>query len=68
MSVFSPGDHGSTFGGNPPACAVAIEALEPLVEKGLPSMRRGSGSTYEALRAPPSCVREARRQGLPSSA
>ncbi len=33
MSVFSPGDHGSTFGGNPLACAVACKAIE-LVEKG----------------------------------
>jgi len=32
MGVFKPGDHGSTFGGNPLGCAVAREALKVLVE------------------------------------
>ena len=35
MDVFTPGDHGSTFGGNPLACAVGLEALDMLVEEGL---------------------------------
>lgn len=35
MGVFHPGDHGSTFGGNPLACAVAREALKVIVEEGL---------------------------------
>lgn len=35
MDVFKPGDHGSTFGGNPLACAVGIEALNVLIEEGL---------------------------------
>ena len=35
MSVFSPGDHGSTFGGNPLAAAVARAALAVLVQEGL---------------------------------
>jgi ornithine--oxo-acid transaminase len=35
MSVFNPGDHGSTFGGNPLACAVAIEALNVIVDEDL---------------------------------
>lgn len=35
MSVFKPGDHGSTFGGNPMAAAVARTAIEVLMEEGL---------------------------------
>jgi ornithine--oxo-acid transaminase len=43
MEVFTPGDHGSTFGGNPLAAAVGIEALKILVEEGLPEKSRQSG-------------------------
>lgn len=35
MDVFAPGDHGSTFGGNPLAAAVGLEALNVLVEEKL---------------------------------
>lgn len=35
MAVFEPGDHGSTFGGNPLGCAVAREALKVIVDEDL---------------------------------
>ncbi|WP_400163989.1 ornithine--oxo-acid transaminase [Brevibacillus sp. TJ4] len=35
LGVFEPGSHGSTFGGNPLGCAVAVAAMEVLEEEGL---------------------------------
>lgn len=35
LGVFEPGSHGSTFGGNPLAAAVAVRALEVILEEGM---------------------------------
>ncbi|WP_010677978.1 ornithine--oxo-acid transaminase [Bacillus timonensis] len=35
LSVFNPGSHGSTFGGNPMACAVSIASLNVLIDENL---------------------------------
>lgn len=35
LGVFKPGNHGSTFGGNPLGCAVALAALDVLIDEGL---------------------------------
>ncbi len=43
LSLFKPGMHGSTFGGNPLACAVAIEALTVLQEENLVENSRNLG-------------------------
>jgi ornithine--oxo-acid transaminase len=46
MRVFTPGDHGSTFGGNPLAAAVAIEAINVLVEERLASRSAALGNYF----------------------
>lgn len=51
LSVFNPGDHGSTFGGNPLGCAVAREALKVLVEEELVARSETLGNYFmEKLR------------------
>lgn len=43
-SIIKPGDHGSTFGGNPLACAAAIANLEVILEDGLIENARETGT------------------------
>jgi ornithine--oxo-acid transaminase len=66
LRVFQPGDHGSTFGGSPLACAVAREALKVLVEERLPERSAELGDyLLDRLRAIQSPhVREVRGKGL----
>jgi ornithine--oxo-acid transaminase len=44
MNVFTPGSHGSTFGGNPLAAAVGLEALHVIREEGLVERSRVLGN------------------------
>ncbi|MEK7240157.1 MAG: ornithine--oxo-acid transaminase [Gemmatimonadota bacterium] len=66
LGVFKPGDHGSTFGGNPLACAVARAALKVLVDEGLVERSAELGAYFLAklrtLRSP--LIREIRGRGL----
>lgn len=51
-SVFSPGDHGSTFGGNPLACAAGAAVLEAIAEEGiLGNVARMGDRLAEGLRS-----------------
>ena len=52
MQVFTPGDHGNTFGGNPLASAVALAALDVLEDEGLCARSATLGAwLLEELRA-----------------
>lgn len=66
MDVFRPGDHGSTFGGNPLAAAVAIAALEVIEDEGLVERAAERGLDFmERLRAIDSPhVKDVRGAGL----
>ena len=66
MGVFKPGDHGSTFGGNPLAAAIGRTALEVLVEEKLPERAAEMGEYFmEGLRKIKSPhVKEIRGKGL----
>ncbi|MBL8770826.1 MAG: ornithine--oxo-acid transaminase [Phenylobacterium sp.] len=66
MSVLRPGEHGSTFGGNPLACAIARAALRVLTEEGMIENAARVGERLKAgltSVATPS-VREVRGRGL----
>ena len=66
MNVLHPGEHGSTFGGNPLACAVARAALRVIVEEDLIQNSALTGdyllANLKSIRS--SRVREARGRGL----
>lgn len=66
MELFAPGDHGSTFGGNPLACAVGEAALDVIVEERLPERAKEMGNhlrnRLRALASP--AVKEVRGRGL----
>jgi ornithine--oxo-acid transaminase len=66
LGLFRPGDHGSTFGGNPLACAVGIAALDVLVDENLADRSNEMGNDFmerlRAMRSPH--VKEVRGRGL----
>ena len=66
LGLFQPGMHGSTFGGNPLASAVAREALNVIVEEELPRKARELGTYFrQALRDLKSpLIAEVRGKGL----
>ena len=66
MDVFRPGDHGSTFGGNPLAARVALEAIETLIDERLAERSAELGEwllgELRKIRSP--LIREVRGKGL----
>ncbi len=66
LGVFRPGDHGSTFGGNPLACAIARAAIRVIEEEGLVARSAEMGAYFmdglRRIRSPR--VKEVRGRGL----
>lgn len=66
LGVFEPGSHGSTFGGNPLACAVAMEAIDVLVDEKMSERAEELGAYFmdglKAMKSPK--VRHVRGKGL----
>ena len=66
MDIFVPGTHGSTFGGNPLAAAVGMEALNILIEENLPghSMEMGEYLVEKLRKIDSPLISEIRGSGL----
>ena len=67
-SVFVPGDHGSTFGGNPLVCAVGVATLKFIIDDDIPAKVNKMGQYFvdglEKLKAKFSFIAEVRGRGL----
>ena len=66
LGVFEPGSHGSTFGGNPLACAVSVAALDVIVEENLAdrSLELGKYFIAELKKIENPIIKEVRGKGL----
>jgi ornithine--oxo-acid transaminase len=66
LGLFRPGDHGSTFGGNPLGAVIATEALQVLVDEGLTENSETLGEYFQERLAeiPSPHVKEVRGKGL----
>ena len=66
LGVFNPGSHGSTFGGNPLACAVSIAALNVIMEENLTarSLELGAYFLRELQTINHPIIKEVRGRGL----
>lgn len=66
MAAFEPGNHGSTFGGNPLACAIASAALDVIIDEHLPEQSAELGDLFrtELRKISHKRVKEIRGRGL----
>jgi acetylornithine/N-succinyldiaminopimelate aminotransferase len=66
--AFSPGDHGSTFGGGPLACAAGLAVLDAMLKDGLIELCAEAGEYFKTklleLKAKHTCIVDVRGRGL----
>lgn len=68
-AAFHPGDHGSTFGGNPLACAAALAVVQTLLSEDLPAKAGKTGAHLKVqlqavAKKHPAAVLDVRGEGL----